>query len=149
MISNKSSPEEKVRLFSSLFQGRPDLYARRYVSTTTGKAGYSPVCLNRWQAGVCDMRHVRCAVCPHRCFASLTDDVFLYHLLGTDGGRRPFSAAVYPLRPEERTRFAVVSIGETNWRENAAVVRQAARDLHVPCAVERARNGEGAHAWFF
>ncbi len=149
MINYQSSPEEKVRLFSSLFQGRPDLYARRYVSTTTGKTGYSPVCLNRWQAGVCDMRHVRCAVCPHRRFASLTEDVFLYHLLGTDEGKRPFSAAVYPLRPEERTRFAVVLINETNWREDATAVHQAARDLHVPCAVERARNGEGAHVWFF
>ena len=149
MIHNQSSPEEKVRLFSSLFQGRPDLYARRYVSTTTGKTGYSPVCLNRWQAGVCDMRHVRCAVCPHRRFASLTDDVFLHHLLGADEDKRPFSAAVYPLRPEERTRLAVVLIGEPNWREDAAAVRQAAHDLHVPCAVERARNGEGAHVWLF
>ena len=149
MINNQSSPEEKVHLFSSLFQGRPDLYARRYASTTTGKTGYSPVCLNRWQAGVCDMRHVRCAVCPHRRFASLTDDVFLHHLLGIDEDKRPFSAAVYPLRPEERTRLAVVLVSETNWREDAAAVRQAARVLHVPCAVERARNGEGAHVWFF
>ena len=149
MINNQSLPEEKVRLFSSLFQGRPDLYARRYASTTTGKTGYSPVCLNRWQAGVCDMRHVRCAVCPHRRFASLTDDVFLHHLLGTDEDKRPFSAAIYPLRPEERARQAVVLIGEPSWREDAAAVRQAARDFHVPCAIERARNGEGAHVWFF
>ena len=149
MIDNFSPPEAKIRLFGSLFGGRPDVYARRYESATSGRTGYSPVCLNRWQAVVCDMRHVRCAVCPHRRFAALTHDVFRLHLLGVDGAGRHFSAATYPLRPDERARQAIIELGEPNWREDATAVWQAARALNVPCAVERARSGEGARIWFF
>ena len=149
MINKYSPPDEKIRLFSSLFGGRSDVYARRYVSSTSGRSGYSPVCRNRWQAAVCDMRHVRCAVCPHRSFAEVTDDVFRNHLIGTDSAGRPFSAAVYPLRLDERARQAAIEVGEQNWREDASAIRKAAHNLQVPCAVERARNGEGAHVWFF
>ncbi len=149
MINKYSPPDEKIRLFSSLFGGRSDVYARHYVSATSGRFGYSPVCRNRWQAAVCDMRHVRCAVCPHRSFAEVTDDVFRNHLIGTDSTERPFSAAVYPLRLDERARQAVIEVGEQNWREDSSAIRQAAHDLQVPCVVEQARHGEGARIWFF
>ena len=149
MITNSSSPEDKVRLFSSLFQGRGDVYALRYANPKTGKTGYSPVCLNRWQAGVCDMKNVRCAVCPHRRFAAVSDDVFRQHLLGVDPSGRPFSAAVYPLGLEERTRFTIVQISGRNWHEDTAAVREASRDMDVPCSVECAREGDSARIWFF
>lgn len=38
------SLEEKVALFCSLFQGREDVFARRWFSNSTGKSGYQPVC---------------------------------------------------------------------------------------------------------
>ena len=149
MITNSSPPEDKVRLFSSLFSGRGDVYALRYASSKTGKTGYSPVCLNRWQAGVCDMKNVRCAVCPHRHFASVSDDVFRQHLLGADPSGRTFSAAIYPLGLDERSRFVLVQISGVNWREDTAAVREASCSLQVPCAVERAREGDSARVWFF
>ena len=149
MITNSSPPEDKVRLFSSLFSGRGDVYALRYASSKTGKTGYSPVCLNRWQAGVCDMKNVRCAVCPHRHFASVSDDVFRQHLLGADPSGRTFSVAIYPLGLDERSRFVLVQISGVNWREDTAAVREASCSLQVPCAVERAREGDSARVWFF
>ena len=39
---------EKVDLFCSLFKGRNDVFARRWYSKTSGKAGYQPVCQNEW-----------------------------------------------------------------------------------------------------
>lgn len=38
------SLEEKVALFRSLFQGREDVFARRWVSTSSGKSDYQPHC---------------------------------------------------------------------------------------------------------
>lgn len=50
----KSSPvEDKVALFHSLFRGRDDIFAKRWVSAKNGKPGYSPSCLNEWEPGVC------------------------------------------------------------------------------------------------
>lgn len=37
------SLQEKVDLFRSLFKGREDVFARRWNSKATGKAGYQPV----------------------------------------------------------------------------------------------------------
>mgnify|MGYP003553916282 CR=1 FL=1 len=48
---NKYSPvEEKLKLFKNLFQGRQDVFARRFESAKTGKSGYQPVCENEWKA---------------------------------------------------------------------------------------------------
>ena len=36
--------QEKVALFQSLFQGRDDVFAKRWYSSTTQKSGYQPLC---------------------------------------------------------------------------------------------------------
>ena len=50
------SLEEKVALFRSLFQGREDVFARRWFSPTTGKSGYQPVCAREWDSEYCDKK---------------------------------------------------------------------------------------------
>ena len=39
-IHMRSTPEEKIRLFRSLFRGREDVFARRWYSVQKGKGGY-------------------------------------------------------------------------------------------------------------
>jgi hypothetical protein len=46
-ITGKSTPDEKVRLFRSLFRGREDVYALRWEGRT-GKTGYSPAYRKVW-----------------------------------------------------------------------------------------------------
>jgi hypothetical protein len=41
LIDNRSSPEDEIVLFRSIFRGRDDVYPRRFVSRRTGKAGLS------------------------------------------------------------------------------------------------------------
>ena len=52
------TPADKVKLFRQLFRGRPDLYPTRFVSKKTGKAGYAPVCSNKFVPGVCELPKV-------------------------------------------------------------------------------------------
>lgn len=42
------TPADKVRLFRSLFRGRTDVVAVRFVSKRTGQAGYAPACRNKF-----------------------------------------------------------------------------------------------------
>ena len=42
-VTSKSSPDQKVKLFRSLFRGRDDAYALRWEGRN-GKTGYSPAC---------------------------------------------------------------------------------------------------------
>jgi hypothetical protein len=43
---SKLSLQEKVALFRSVFQGRDDVFAKRWYSSTTNKSGYQPVIEN-------------------------------------------------------------------------------------------------------
>ena len=43
-----SPSDAKIALFRSLFRGRDDVYACRFESRKTGKAGYAPACGNEW-----------------------------------------------------------------------------------------------------
>lgn len=50
-ISKIASPEEKIALLRSLFQGRVDVYPRLWINKKTGKKGFSTVCNNEWVEG--------------------------------------------------------------------------------------------------
>lgn len=78
------SLQEKVSIFQSVFQGRDDVFAKRWYSSTTQKSGYQPVCTREWNREFCDKRKYKCADCPNRQFASLTYNDVFNHLAGKD-----------------------------------------------------------------
>lgn len=45
-VNKRSGPDEKVRLFMSMFRGRDDVYAKRWENKAKETAGYSPACKN-------------------------------------------------------------------------------------------------------
>ncbi len=53
------TPADKVRLFRSLFRGRPDVYPTRFVSKKTSRFGYAPACGNKFVPGVCELPKIR------------------------------------------------------------------------------------------
>ena len=81
------SLQEKIDVFCSLFKGRDDVFARRWYSKTSGKAGYQPVCQNEWTP-LCDKRKYKCADCPNRQFSQLTYNDYYRHLEGKDADGR-------------------------------------------------------------
>ena len=52
------TPEDKITLFHSLFQGRADVYPKLWINKRTGKKGYSPACAKEWVRGVCEKPRV-------------------------------------------------------------------------------------------
>jgi len=140
---------EKIRLFRSLFRGREDVYARRFESRKSGKAGYAPACANEWARGVCEKPRIACAECPHRRFLPVTDEVIRQHLSGEDGGGKFFVVGLYPLLPDDSCWFVAVDFDKGGWREDATACLEACRRLSLPAALERSRSGNGAHLWLF
>lgn len=61
-VHMRSTPEEKIRLFRSLFRGREDVFARRWYSVQKEKGGYAPVCANEWKYGVCVKPKGKCYI---------------------------------------------------------------------------------------
>ena len=104
-VTSKSSPEEKVKFFLSLFRGREDVYAVRWEGRN-GKAGYSPACRRVW--GRPFPKH---SEEPQEYFP-LTDQVIHDHLMGK------LTAGVYPLLADETCWFLSADFDKTTWQED-------------------------------
>ena len=137
-----TTAEGRVALFTSLFRGRPDVFATRWQSTKSpGKTGWSPRCLNEWQPGVCEKPKVKCADCANRRFVAWSETEARRHLEGRQ------TAGIYPLLANETCWLVAIDLDGPGWREDVSVLRESAHELDVPVLVERSRSGNGAHLW--
>jgi superfamily II DNA or RNA helicase len=143
VVDNTSDSSAKIHLFMSLFKGRSDVYAKRWENKNKGISGYSPVCLNQWQAGVCKKPKISCSKCENKDYAALDEDAIENHLRGN------IVAGVYPMLQDETCHFLAVDFDEADWQNDISVFRDICIELSIPFAVERSRSGNGGHVWFF
>ena len=148
MINTHSSTQDKINFFLALFKGRQNVYARRYYSTKTGKSGYTPVCRNEWEKGLCDKKKYKCPSCPNRAFAPLTVEAVKAHLIGRDLLCRDV-IGLYPMLEDNTTWILVADFDEEHWQLDVAAFVKCSQELKLTPAVERSRSGNGAHVWFF
>lgn len=142
-VENTSDSYAKIHLFMSLFKSRSDVYAKRWENNNKGTSGYSPVCLNQWQAGVCGKPKIPCSKCKNKDYAALDEDAIENHLRGS------IVVGVYPMLQDETCHFLAVDFDESDWQSDISVFRDACIELTISVAVERSRSGKGGHAWFF
>ena len=135
-VTAKSSPEEKVNFFLSLFRGREDVYAVRWEGRN-GKAGYSPACRRAW--GKPFPKH---SEEPHEYFP-LTGQVIHDHLMGK------LTAGVYPLLADETCWFLAADFDKATWQEDVRAYLHTCSEWKVPALLERSRSGRGGHIWIF
>lgn len=144
--------QEKVALFQSLFQGREDVFARRWYSSTTQKSGYQPVCTREWNREFCDKRKYKCADCPNRQFAPLAYNDFFNHLAGKYAWGRDV-IGLYPIRKDNTCSFLCTDFDdkscEHGYKNDVLAFVNVCKTWNVPCYIERSRSGNGAHAWIF
>jgi superfamily II DNA or RNA helicase/very-short-patch-repair endonuclease len=148
-VDHRSPSAAKIVLFRSLFRGREDVYARRFESRKSGRAGYQPACANEWVKDVCEKPRIKCTDCPHQRFLPITDESIKYHLLGRDGNGADFAMGIYPMLQDETCFFLAIDFDKASWREDAYAFLSRCRDLRLPGVLERSRSGNGAHIWIF
>ncbi|MDO9535233.1 MAG: hypothetical protein Q7J85_07875 [Bacillota bacterium] len=115
-LNNNSSPEDKIKLFMSLFKGRDDVYAKRW-QTKKGSPGYSFVCLNEWVAGLCLKPKIKCSECKNRNYAALNPDVIDRHLRGVD------VFGLYPMLTDETCYLLAIDFDGESWEKDISVIR--------------------------
>lgn len=147
-INKYSTPEEKIELFLSLFQGRMDVFAKRCYSKKHDSSYYIPACKNEWIRGLCDRTRVKCKDCSNRNLLPLTEEVINSHLRNKDE-RGAGIVGIYPLFPDETCLFLAVDFDEEKWKENVNTFRSVCHTYNIPIAIERSRSGNGAHVWLF
>ncbi|MBI5879707.1 MAG: DEAD/DEAH box helicase family protein [Chloroflexi bacterium] len=152
LVTNQSSPEEKIALFRTLFRGRDDVYPKRFVSVKTGKAGYAPACRDQWGSVTLQGQKSRGDDFARREFLPVTDEVVKHHLQGVDPrdrSGRDFTMGVYPMLPDETCWFLATDFDKTTWQADAGAFLETCRLFDVPATLERSRSGNGGHAWIF
>lgn len=155
LVTRLSSPEDKIKLFRSLFVGREDVYAKRFESAKSGKAGYSPACKNEWVPGICLKPKIKCSECERKDYIPLSDTVIKNHLRGEipslypGGIPKPFVAGVYPLLSDETCRFLAVDFDKEQWLRDVEAFLVTCKEENIPAYLERSRSGNGGHIWIF
>ena len=165
-VINENITVEQIDLFITLFHGRTDVYARRFISKA-GNVGYSPACSHFWQYGLCPKREgkkTKCFDCPNRSWIKLNRRLLREHL---EGNREDATdvIGVYPMLPDETCFFLVFDFDnhdkrketdenegantDTAWIEDVNAMRQICINNGVDVLVERSRSGKGAHVWLF
>ncbi|MHB9012971.1 MAG: TOTE conflict system archaeo-eukaryotic primase domain-containing protein, partial [Ignavibacteriaceae bacterium] len=141
-VNQKSKPDEKVKIFMSLFKGREDVFAKRW-QNKNGASGYSPVCLNEWKPGICSKPKIKCSECANKSFQILNEKVVDEHLRGN------IIAGIYSMQLDETCYFLAIDFDDDGWEKDISLLRNVCKEFDIPFAVERSRSGNGAHAWFF
>ncbi|WP_284035871.1 DEAD/DEAH box helicase [Neobacillus sp. 114] len=133
---------ERIKIFKNLFRGRTDVFAVRWESSD-GRKGYSPACDHEWHPDLCHKPKVKCAVCQHRKFLPLTDQVIYDHLFGKQ------TIGIYPLLLDDTCWFLAVDFDKNNWQKDSLAFYSTCKELNVPANIERSRSGNGCHIWIF
>lgn len=141
-VTNKSSVDEKIELFKSLFTGRADVCAKRW-ENQKGKSGYSPYCKNEWIKGICEKPRVSCSKCKKSNFIHFNNYVIKKHLLGE------VVIGVYAIDKDDMCRFLVMDFDKSTWKEDVKTIRDVCLIDGIPIYVEISRSGNGGHLWFF
>ena len=135
-FTSKSSSDEKVKLFRSLFRGREDVYAAHWEGRN-GKTGYSPAHRKIWS------NPFQKRPDEPKDYFPLADQVIHDHLTGK------LTAGVYPLLTDETCWFLAADFDKTTWQDDVRAFLQTCADWKIPAALERSRSGRGGHVWIF
>lgn len=144
LVDDSSSNREKLKVYLSLFKGREDVCAKRWVSRKTGSTGYSPFCQNEWVEGVCGKKNkVKCTKCQNQNFYKYDEDVLRKHLRGEE------VLGLYPLDKDDMCYLIVMDFDKGKWQDEIKIVSEVCDEANIPYYIERSRSGEGGHIWFF
>lgn len=147
-VTNDSGPDEKIKLFRSLFRGREDVFALHFESKKSGKSGYRPACKNEWVHGVCEKPNIKCKDCPKKDYYPVTDDEIKFHLLGKKLSE-PFIMGIYPLMEDETCWFLALDFDSEQWNLDVTAFLETCASENIPAYLERSRSGNGGHVWLF
>lgn len=139
---NVLSPDEKINLFASLFKGRLDVHATKWINKA-GKSGFSVACHNEWVQNICEKPKIKCSDCSNRAYKELDTQALFSHLSGKA------IVGLYPLLPDNTCYFLAADFDKQGWQQSVKAMASACEFFDLPYAIEISQSGNGAHLWIF
>ena len=147
VIQENLTPENTT-LFQKTFKGLdivPSYWKRG------DKAGYSPLCGNKFDAELCNLKKkIRggCGICKNADYTHLSDDLVKHHING--GG----ILGVYPLKQDNTCHFIAADFDRHNPtdpdpRNDVQAYIDTCQVNEIPCYVLRSKSGNGYHVYIF
>ena len=130
--SSRLTTQEKLQLFTSVFAGRYDVYAKSFINDQ-GKIQYFPSYDYGWKQLPPEKRS----------FQTLTDSVLKSHFRGET------AIGIFPMHLDDSCYFLVLDLDERDWKEAGLAIRRIARERQMEAHLEISRSGHGLHIWFF
>lgn len=130
--SSHLTTQEKLQLFTSVFAGRFDVYAKSFINDQ-GKIQYFPSYDYGWKQLPPEKRS----------FQTLTDSVLKSHFRGET------AIGIFPMHLDDSCYFLVLDFDEGDWKEAGLTIRRIARERQMEAHLEISRSGHGLHIWFF
>ena len=130
--SSHLTTQEKLQLFTSVFAGRYDVYAKSFINDQ-GKIQYFPSYDYGWKQLPPEKRS----------FQTLTDSVLKSHFRGET------AIGIFPMHLDDSCYFLVLDLDEGDWKEAGLTIRRIARERQMEAHLEISRSGHGLHIWFF
>jgi superfamily II DNA or RNA helicase len=133
---------KQIALYQSLFKGREDIYARRWVKEDN--SGYMPAYDVDWEEYE---KHKAQGGTFHNFKnkkpAPFTKAVIRQHLTGKE------AIGIYPLLMDNTSWFITADFDGELWWEDSSRFLRACQEVDIPAYPERSRSGNGGHIWIF
>ena len=130
--SSHLTTQEKLQLFTSVFAGRFDVYAKSFINDQ-GKIKYFPSYDYGWKQLPPEKRS----------FQTLTNSVLKSHFRGE------IAIGIFPMQLDDSCYFLVLDLDEGDWKEAGLTIHRIARERQMEGHLEISRSGQGLHIWFF
>ncbi|SJZ61496.1 hypothetical protein SAMN02745116_00909 [Pilibacter termitis] len=144
-VKEKFTKNEKLALFMRYFQGRKDVFAKRW---NNGK-GYSPYCAIEWNMAAHCPKTVnskfKCEDCSVRQFVPFTSENVREHITKDE----KYFYGIYPLLADDTTHLLVLDFDKEFAREEAQSVIASCKNFGVQPLIECSQSGKGIHVWLF
>ena len=134
--------QEKLAIYKSIFQGRNDIYPRRWEKN--GKSGWSPAYSFDWnEFNIHRAKGGTIKNFENKTLQPLTDNVLLNHLSGKE------TIGIYPILSDNTSYFISADFDEANWKSDSQRFVTECAKVNLQAYTEISRSGNGAHVWIF
>jgi superfamily II DNA or RNA helicase len=141
-VQNQLNIKERIALFRSLFNGRKDVYATRWVKGK--KSGYMPAySYDPFQYRRHKLKGETFQNFSDKSLRPLEEEQLLKHFQGE------VHIGIYPLLDDNTSWFITADFDKENWESESKSFVELCATQEISVYLERSQSGNGSHVWMF